>query len=354
MALTKVTTAVVDMSGDTGALEIAKGTTTERDAITSPTLGLLRANTTDNTMEVYTSTGWQALAEGGNAIEPPLTVDYLLVAGGGAGGADGGRGGGGGAGGLLTSIGGTPLTLSKGTQYTITVGQGGSASTILNGDDSEMNGADMTLITATGGGRGGGGPISGGNNRSGSDGGSGGGVIAYYTGGNPGTGNTPATTPSQGNNGGSNGGSGQYGAGGGGGAGLAGANGFGHAGGAGGNGVTNSITVASGNGPYYAGGGAGGGTSGNVSGGAGGGGSWNNATSAGGSGTNGLGGGGAGGGVVGSNGAGGSGVIILKYLDTCSTTKTGTLVSAVDSTTVAGHKIESFTEGTGTITFSLV
>ncbi len=271
MALTGASTSVVDMSGDTTGLIIAKGTTAEKNAISSPQAGMIRNNTETDKVEVYNGTDWRNLVEAGNITV--LTVDYLLVAGGGAGGTDGGRGGGGGAGGLLTSIGGTPLTLSKGTQYTITVGQGGSASTILNGDDSEMNGADMTLITATGGGRGGGGPISGGNNRSGSDGGSGGGVIAYYTGGNPGTGNTPATTPSQGNNGGSNGGSGQYGAGGGGGAGLAGANGFGHAGGAGGNGVTNSITVASGNGPYYAGGGAGGGTSGNVSGGAGGGGS---------------------------------------------------------------------------------
>jgi len=353
MALTKVSTGVVDMSGSTGALEIAKGTTTERNAISSPTLGLLRANTTDNTMEVYTSTGWQVLTEGGNVIIP-LTVDYLVVAGGGAGGRDGGRGGGGGAGGLLTSISQTPLTLSTSTQYTVTVGQGGlgSTSVINNGDDSEINGSDITTITATGGGKGGGGPQTGGNNRNGSNGGSGGGAIAYYTGGNPGIGNTPATTPSQGNNGGDALSSSQYGAGGGGGAGAAGANGSGNNGGIGGIGVTNSITVASGAGPYYAGGGAGGGTGGNVSGGTGGGGSYNNSTGTGSNGTNGLGGGGAGGGMAGAPASGGDGVVILRYPDAYSIQVGVGLTSAVDSTSVPGYKIETFTSGSGTITFS--
>ena len=91
-----------------------------------------------------------------------FNIDYLVVAGGGAGGRDGGRGGGGGAGGLLTSIGQTPLTFSAGTQYVLTVGQGGlgSASVINNGDDSELGyvdvGSYINIITATGGGRGGG------------------------------------------------------------------------------------------------------------------------------------------------------------------------------------------------------
>ena len=281
-----------------------------------------------------------------------FNIDYLIVAGGGAGGRDGGRGGGGGAGGLLTSIGQTPLTFSAGTQYALTVGQGGlaSASVINNGDDSELNGSDITLITATGGGRGGGGPNSGGLNRSGSAGGSGGGAISYYSGGNPGTGNTPATTPSQGNNGGDALSTNQYGAGGGGGAGAAGSNGSGNNGGTGGVGITNSITVASGTGPYYAGGGAGGGTGGNVSGGSGGGGSWNNSTNTASSGTNGLGGGGAGGGL--SSGSGGSGVIILRYTtsDIDSYTTTG---AAPTETIVGTDTILSFTTvGTGTITFT--
>ena len=134
MALTKVSTGVVDMSGNTGALEIAKGTTTERDAISSPSLGTLRANTTDNTMEVYTSTGWQVLKEGGKAITVPLTVDFLVVAGGGGG---GGLGGGGGGGGLQSSFGVNSSgrntaalnnqTLVSGTAYSVTIGAGGSS-----------------------------------------------------------------------------------------------------------------------------------------------------------------------------------------------------------------------------------
>ena len=285
-----------------------------------------------------------------------FNIDYLVVAGGGAGGRDGGRGGGGGAGGLLTSVGQTPLTFTTGTQYTLTVGQGGlgSASVINNGDDSELNGSDITLITATGGGRGGGGPNTGGLNRSGSAGGSGGGAIAYYSGGNPGAGNTPATTPSQGNNGGDALTTNQYGAGGGGGAGAAGSNGSGNNGGIGGIGVTNSITVASGTGPYYAGGGAGGGTGSNVSGGSGGGGSFNNSTGIGSSGTNGLGGGGAGGGMAGNAASGGSGVIILRYAtsDVASYTTTG-ITPTEDTTTISGQTILSFTTvGTGTITFT--
>ena len=55
MALTKVSTAVVDMSSSTGALEIGKGATT----VAVAPIGTLRANTTTNKMEVYTSTGWR-------------------------------------------------------------------------------------------------------------------------------------------------------------------------------------------------------------------------------------------------------------------------------------------------------
>jgi len=54
-----------------------------------------------------------------------LSVDYLVVAGGGSGGGGSGGAGGGGAGGYRTSIGGTSLTLSLNTSYTVTVGAGG-------------------------------------------------------------------------------------------------------------------------------------------------------------------------------------------------------------------------------------
>lgn len=59
--------------------------------------------------------------------EGPTSVNYLVVAGGGAGGAGGGGigGGGGGAGGFRAASG---FSISRGTPYVVTVGGGGSAS----------------------------------------------------------------------------------------------------------------------------------------------------------------------------------------------------------------------------------
>jgi len=164
MALTKVSTGVVDMSGDTGGLVIAKGNGTdvssggERPTCNPPTtnnLGSIRENTTENKVEVCTSTGWQFLEEVGPTAVP-LVVDYLIVAGGGGAGAAGANGsgsGGGGAGGLLTSIGSTALTLTPSVSYTIKVGQGGSGAVSVvtprytggdNGSDSEFSGTGIT------------------------------------------------------------------------------------------------------------------------------------------------------------------------------------------------------------------
>jgi len=97
MALTGVSTSVVDMSGDTTGLVIAKGTTAERDAISSPQAGMIRNNTETDKVEVYNGTDWRNLVEAGNA-NPPIAIEYLVVAGGGGGGSYGG----GGAGGMLT------------------------------------------------------------------------------------------------------------------------------------------------------------------------------------------------------------------------------------------------------------
>ena len=89
MALTKVSTGVVDMSGNTGGLVIAKGTETQRPA--SPSIGMIHESTetTPSKVEVYTdnsgTSGWQFLEEVGST-KAPLTVDYLVVAGGGGGG----------------------------------------------------------------------------------------------------------------------------------------------------------------------------------------------------------------------------------------------------------------------------
>ena len=65
MALTKVSTGVVDMSQDTGGLIIAKGTTAQQLTCTAANLGSIRENTDENKVEVCTSTGWQFLEEAG-------------------------------------------------------------------------------------------------------------------------------------------------------------------------------------------------------------------------------------------------------------------------------------------------
>ena len=116
MALTKLSTDVIDLSGNTEALTIPKGTTSDAS----------------------------------------LTVDYLIVAGGG--GTTNYNGGGGGAGGLLNAS----ITMNDSITYSITIGEGGAAvnntdplTSTSDGDDSTLNGSDITLITATGGGRGG-------------------------------------------------------------------------------------------------------------------------------------------------------------------------------------------------------
>ena len=127
------------------------------------------------------------------------SVEYLVVAGGGSGGTA--YGGGGGAGGFRT---GTGLAVTAGNTYTITVGAGGAARgaspSYFIGDPGSAS--QFSDIVSAGGGGGGAIPSNG----VGLSGGSGGGG-GYYSeiGGTTagGTGNTPATSPSQGNNGGS-------------------------------------------------------------------------------------------------------------------------------------------------------
>ena len=92
MATNKVTTNVIDMSGNTGGLVWAKGTKAQRPAGST---GDLRLNTTDNRLEYKDNSDWKRFSEGA-AAGPVVTVDYLVVAGGG-GGCDNSIGGGGGA-----------------------------------------------------------------------------------------------------------------------------------------------------------------------------------------------------------------------------------------------------------------
>ncbi len=246
------------------------------------------------------------------------SVDYLVVAGGGGGGGGGSSGdtsgaGGGGAGGVRTGT----LSVTPGTSYTVTVGDGGSGANMnthargVNGDDSVFG-----SITSTGGG-GGGTAANASNigNRTGADGGSGGGGSSYgastYDGG--------SGTTDQGYDGGQGGGT-NTGGGGGGGASEAGDTGAACS--DGGDGVASSISGSS---VTYGGGGGGGqhynsacarGDGGSGGGGMGGAKQTDNATA----GTANTGGGGGGGGgnyyTSTANGkAGGSGIVIISYED---------------------------------------
>jgi hypothetical protein len=391
MALTKVSTGVVDMSGNTGGLVIAKGNNAQRPMCNPPTtnnLGSIRENTNQNKVEVCTSTGWQFLEEVGPTFIP-LTVDYLVVAGGGGGG-PGFQAGGGGAGGMRTSFGTgnvnggltaveNSLTLATATSYTVQVGAAGTAGTGTNpspnkggtGGDSEINGTGITTITSQGGG--GGASYNnynqGGLNLQGSPGGSGGGSAPHNV--QPSTaGGVRVTNPIQGFDGGAavSYSSPYYGGGGGGAGGVGGVSNGANTG-LGGLGLQNDITVATaGTGPYYAGGGGGGayystggapGVGGSGVGGNGGTRSPSNITA--GAGTTNTGSGGGGGADNGQlGGAGGSGVVILRYTSNYAidTSQLGTGLNSTTSNSVSGYLITTITcsnattTGTGTITFA--
>ena len=273
MAINKVTTDVIDMSGNTGGLVWAKGATGDRPLPVDSTAGDLRENTTTGKTEVFNGTEWKNLKE---ASPPPITVDYLVVAGGGAGGS-GFYGAGGGAGGLRTSWPGgsggggsseTSLSLSLAIPYDVIVGPGGTTGGTAAGTRSGGSGLNsvFSTITSTGGGGAGGGGGQGdsiASDVSGKDGGSGGGAAQS----NPyiSTIGEAVTSPVvQGYNGGSSAISGSGG--GGGGAGVVGANAPSSTGGNGGDGLavniistTNAVTASvgevSGSDVYFAGGG---------------------------------------------------------------------------------------------------
>ena len=259
------------------------------------------------TIHTFLSTGTFAITDAGLT-----SVDYLVVAGGGAGSTGTNGGGGGGAGGFRT---GTGLPVSNSSPYTVTVGAGGERSV---GRGLGTNGTDSTFstITSTGGGRGGG---TSSDDTNGADGGSGGGGAYNGSGGAA----SPVTSPVQGYAGGTGAtqaglpGPADQGAGGGGAseAGQPGTGGSG-AGGDGGNGLTYALTNT-----VYAGGGGGASNTTNTrstggTGGGGGGAGQNPPTNRLGTpgGSNTGGGGGAGnGGTGGGSGAGGSGIVIISY-----------------------------------------
>jgi hypothetical protein len=260
--------------------------------------------------------------------QPPYSVDYLVVAGGGAGGFGGySASGGGGAGGLTSGS----LTLDGGSVYTITVGAGGAGAGATGGStpstytalrgatgaNSSIAGSEISTVLARGGG--GGGVYQFANpapvqtvNGAGGTGGSGGGS-AYQ-----GTSGTAIGSPGPGSPGtqGFPGGSGAGGSGGGGGGGAGGSGGNPgtpnpNAAGRGGNGLSSSIT---GSAVTYAGGGGGGGPSNSGAAGPGGGGLGGGSGAQGNPGTTNTGGGGGGSGPNQANpgASGGSGVVILS------------------------------------------
>ena len=238
-----------------------------------------------------------------------LTCDYLVIAGGGGGGYAGG-----GAGGYRTA---TAFDITT-TPYSITVGAGGAggANGTINPGTSGNNSVFSSITSAGGGGGGGANSSPSWNGIAGGSGG-GAGYVSSGTGPTAGAGNTPSTSPSQGNSGGTTPGNNQ-GQGGGGGASAAGGNGTSGASGNGGAGTASSISGTS---VTYAGGGGGGATAiaTRGTGGAGGGGAGGTASPATGgtSGTANTGGGGGGGNTSAApnlGGAGGSGIVIIRYL----------------------------------------
>ena len=325
--------------------------TFDTNAITLAPNGLKINGSTDNKVlnteregviltYVDSTQGWVASSgvnEGTVSLSPqPYSVDFLVIAGGGSGtnvNENGsGTGGGGGAGGYRTST----QSLGVGTVITVTVGDGGAAQSTSqaagnSGSSSSISGSGLTTISSAGGG--GGGSYT---NIASLSGGSGGGASVVST--SVGLGNTPSTSPSQGNDGGNK--TSDFGSGGGGGAGAVGQTApSGSQSGAGGAGTASSITGSS---VTRAGGGGGGGGGSTTAGagGTGGGGAGGANNTAGTAGTANTGGGGGsagcGGGTTKASGAGGKGVVILSVptANYSSTTTGSPTVSTSGSNTI--------------------
>ena len=312
--------------------------------------------TGDYKIHTFTGDGCFVVSSVGNPAGSD-SVDYLVVAGGGAGAnktspqGSGEAGGGGGAGGYRESSGAAsgcytrsplgacvPALPVSATTYPVTVGAGGSSSGFCGSTSPTRSGSNSVFSTITSAGGGGGGarsfttPVD---LALGANGGSGGGG-AYHgpngVGQPGGTGNVPPVSPPQGQNGGARGcdvspGGGHGGAGGGatvaGGAGGV-ANPGGPGGGRGGLGGAGATSSINGTPTGRAGGGGGGGNSADYPNGSGGG-----ASDGGGGGstrpdsgvsgtanTGGGGGGGSGGGISpgpGATGQGGKGIVIIRY-----------------------------------------
>ena len=335
-------------------------TTAATTSSTSATIvGLTQGSSYTFKVKTTNANGTSADSTATNSITVPsfFTADSLVVAGGGGGGGcNGGSSigpGGGGAGGYRTATG---LSLSKGTNYTVTVGAGGTGSVSDANATSGVNSV-FSSITSTGGGRGATRFANVDTEADGLSGGSGGGG----RGGNPdgalpvglgGAGNAGSYSPVEGFAGGDGYGSAIRSGGGGGGAGEVGNT---DAESAGGDGVSNSIT---GSAVSYAGGGGGG--RGSLSsafsgaGGDGGGGNGGGLSTSGsaGSANTGGGGGAAGSGGTNSGGNGGSGVVILRWLTADASITVGAGLTADATGTDGSYSYKRITAGSGNVSFS--
>jgi hypothetical protein len=276
-----------------------------------------------------------------------LTVDYLVVAGGG-GSAGRWHGAGGGAGGLrstVTATGGggaleTTLGLDVSTNYSVSIGGGGAGGPYGNISGVAGSNTSFSSITSTGGGYGAGYNTQGG--PGGSSGGGGGAAGGQFT-----TGGTRTASPVQGYTGGGSSNAGNGPGSGGGGAGGNGASVSGEynvvAGGNGGIGAQIAITGSS---VYYAGGGGGGGGAGGGAGGLGGGGGGYTAGTT----NTGGGGGGATSENPGTGSSGGSGVVILRYPDAYTITIGAGLTGT--TATDGSNKVTTITAGSGNVSWA--
>jgi hypothetical protein len=289
--------------------------------------------TTSGDYKIHTFTGPGSFVINKKVQPANAIVDYLVVAGG-AGSGVGDRRGAGGAGGYresknpaapwtaspLASTSSLPVGLGT---YPITVGAGGTSIPYSGSPSSQGNPGSNSIfstITSTGGGGGGVGGVEpspaplaalpGGS-------GGGGGVFCLPSGtfSTAGVGNTPPTSPPQGQPGGRGNHVNNGGSGGGGGAIQAGQDAIGNAPGRGGDGGNGATTSISGSPTSYAGGGGGAGDQGPRTGGIGGGGPgfYSPAPTVGTPGTVNTGGGGGTSGSSADSSAGGSGIILIRY-----------------------------------------
>jgi len=339
--------------GATGALRFADSDSSNYVAFKSPATVASNVTwtlpSTDGTTGQVLSTNGSGVLSWVTASTPtaPTSVEYLIVGGGGGSAAAGGGGGG-----YRTSA---SASVTSGVAYTVTVGAGGAGgATSSQGSSSSIVGGSSSPFQSPGIVSAGGGKGADSNDSPGGNGGSGGGAFNGGGGGagqTGGSGNTPSTSPSQGNNGGNSvTATGTSNGGGGGGAGaVGGSSASSSQGGNGGNGTASSITGTS---VTYAGGGGGGsGGGGGTTGGTGGGGN-GGGINAGTNGTANTGGGGGAGFTAGfaalNGGSGGSGVVIIRYADTYSAASATTGSPTI--TVAGGYRVYTWT-GSGSITF---